>query len=129
MGCAPVPFQTIVVQRLEERIVEGLHTTLLLLATLLHEHRIAALSHLLTRSQDGRARALLLEALEALLPPVESARLMPLLEADNSSALAAAAARALGRKLPSFDEAIRETLADHDRLTRTFLAATLDATR
>ena len=116
----------LVVQRLEERIVEGLHTTLLLLATLLHEHRIAALSHLLTRSQDGRARALLLEALEALLPPAESARLLPLLENDNSSALAAAAARALGHKLPSFEEASRETLVDPDRLTRTFLAATLD---
>jgi hypothetical protein len=126
-GLRTGPVSEVVVQRLDERIVEGLHTTLLLLATLLHEHRIAALSHLLTRSQDGRARALLLEALEALLPPAESARVMPLLEYDNSSALAAAAARALGHKLPSFDEAIRETLADPDRLTRTLLAATLDA--
>ena len=37
------------------------------------------------------------------------------------------AARALGQALPSFADAVRETAADHDALTRRFLAATLDA--
>ncbi len=118
----------IVLQRLRERIADGLHTTLLLLATRLHEDRIAALGRLLARAVDGRRRAVLLEALEALLPPVESARLMPLFESPGSSTLAIAVARAMGRDLPSFDEAVRATLSDDDELTRSLLAATLDAT-
>ncbi len=121
------PVSDAVVQRLRERIAEGLHTTLLLLATRLHEDRIAALGHLLDRSSDGRQRAVLLEALEALLPPAESVRLMPLLEHGGSPTQAMDAARALRRALPSFDEALGATLADHDWLTRTLLAATLDA--
>ena len=125
-GLRKGPARDVVFQRLNERIAEGLQTTLLLLATLLHEGRIAALERLVVQSQDGRRRAVLLEALEALLPPAESARLMPLLEHADRSTLAPAAARALGRPLPSFDEAVRDTLADHDLLTRTLLAATLD---
>lgn len=118
----------IVLQRLRERIADGLHTTLLLLATRLHEDRIAALGRLLARALDGRRRAVLLEALEAVLPPAERARLMPLFENPSSSTLAIAVARAMGRALPSFDEAVRATLADDDELTRSLLAATLDAT-
>jgi hypothetical protein len=126
-GLRKGPARAAVLQRLNERIAEGLHTTLLLLATLLHEDRIAALGRLLVQAHDRRRRAVLLEALEALLPPAESARLIPLLERTDPATLAPAAARALGRGLPSFDEAVRETLADHDQLTRTLLGATLDA--
>jgi hypothetical protein len=126
-GLRKGPARDAVLQRLRERIAEGLHTTLLLLATVLHEDRIAALGRILVQSRDGRRRAVLLEALEALLPPAESAWLIPLLERADPSTLAPAAARALGRPLPSFDEAVRDTLADHDQLTRTLLTATLDA--
>jgi CRP-like cAMP-binding protein len=41
--------------------------------------------------------------------------------------LAIDAARTLGRELPSFEDAVRTIFADHDRLTRELLAATLDA--
>lgn len=117
----------LVLQRLSERIAAALHVALRLLATRLREERIASLADLLARSPDGRARALLLEALEALLPPADAARFVPLLEDGQSPALANASAAELGRELPSFDEALRATLADRDRLTRTFLLATLDA--
>ena len=117
----------VVLQRLRERTAESLHTTLLLLATMLHEERIAALGRLLARSPDKRRRAVLLEALEALLPPAESARLMPLLESDVSPALALRAARALDCEPPSFQQAFDETLSDEDLLTRELLAVTLEA--
>jgi hypothetical protein len=126
-GLRAGPVSRLVLQRLDERIAEGLHTTLLLLATLQHEDQIAALGDLLARSRDGRGRAVLLEALEAVLPPAERVRLIPLLEGGSSAAAAAAAARALGRPLPSFDDAVRETANDPDPLTRSFLAATLGA--
>src|SRR5262249_36115146 len=98
----------------------------LLLATVRHEERIADLAHLLARSPDGRARALLLEALEALLPVDEAKRLMPLLEHDAVQTCAEDSARLLGRKLPTFEEAAREAIVDRDLLTRRFLTATLD---
>jgi len=126
-GLRAGPVSEVVLQRLNERVVEGTHTALLLLATLLHDDRIAALMPLLARSRDSRRRAVLLEALDALLPPGERTRLLPLLEHGASPTLAPAAAAALGRELPSFDEAVRETLGDRDRLTRRLLAATLDA--
>ncbi|HVO26891.1 MAG TPA: cyclic nucleotide-binding domain-containing protein [Candidatus Margulisiibacteriota bacterium] len=116
----------LILQRLAERIAEGLHTVLFLLATIRHEDRIASLAHLLARSPDGRGRALLLEGLDALLPPEEGERLLPLLEHDAVATCAEESARLLGRELPSFDAAVREALADGDPLTRTFLAATLD---
>jgi hypothetical protein len=125
-GLRTGPAPDAVVQRLNERIAEGLHATLLLFAALLHEERIATLGRFLSRSPDRRRRAVLLEALEALLPPAQSARLMPLLEQRDPAVLATAAARAVGAALPSFDDAVHATLADRDRLTRELLAATLD---
>ena len=108
-GLGTGPVSDLVLQRLRERVDESAHTTLLLLAALHHEDRIANLGHLLVRSGGGRARAVLLEALESLLPPAERARLMPLL--DDTASAAVTAAAALGRDLPSFDDALRETLA------------------
>jgi hypothetical protein len=119
----------LVLQRIEERIAEGLHTTLLMLAMQQHNDQIAALGHLLYHSRDGRGRAVVIEALEALLRPAENARLLALLEGGSVSGAAVAAAEALGRPLPSFDDAVRETLTDTDALTRAFLLASLGATR
>jgi hypothetical protein len=120
-GLRTGPVSDLVLQRLDERVEESVHTTLLLLATLHHEERLAALGRLLARSPSGPGRAVLLEALEALLPPGEKARLLPLIEGSGS------AAAALGREPPSFEEALRAALTDHDALTLTFLVATLDA--
>jgi len=121
------PLADIVLQRLRERIDEGVQTLLLLLATLRNEERFAVLGRLLARSPRDRGRAVLVEALDALLPLDERRRLLPLLDHADPRA-ARAAARALGRPLPAFDDAVREALADPDRLTGDLLRATLDAT-
>ena len=118
----------LVVQRLRERVDEAAQTALLLLATLLDEDRLAALGRLLVRSPRGRSRAVLLEALEALLPAKERVRIIPVLD-DVDSRAAAAAAQALGRSLPSFEDALREAMAEQDALTGAFLAAPRDAAR
>ena len=109
---------------MRERGEDTLHSILLLLAALHDDDRLAALARLLARSPRGRARATLLEALEALLRPAERDRLLPLLDDDVGRA-AAAAGLALGRELPSFGTAVRDTLAERDGLTITFLSAAL----
>jgi len=120
------PVSDIVVQRLGERIAESVHTVLLLIAAQVHEDRIAALGHLLGRSPEGRGRAVLLEALEALLPSADRGAIMPLLEDGTSAASVSAAVRALGRQRISFADAVRETMVDQDHLTRALLTATVN---
>ena len=127
-GLARGPVSSLVVQRLHERVDENAHSALLLLATLENEDRLAVLGRLLARSPRGRGRDVLLEAVEALLPPDERQRLMPLLD-DLDGRAALAAAHALGRPLPTYDEALREVMAEPDTLTTSFLAATLDGER
>ena len=117
----------LVLQRLQERVTESAHTALLLLATLLDEERIARLCRLLGRTtRDGRERAVLLEALEALLPPEHRDRVMPILEEQDLTVRATNVADSLGHTLPSFDHTVREILAGDDALARDFLGATLD---
>jgi AAA family ATP:ADP antiporter len=115
----------LVVQRLSERAGESLHTTLLLLAALLREDRISKLCRLLGRASDARTRAVLYEALEALLPPEDRARLLPLLEQHGNPVARDAVTERVDRS--SLDVALRDVLEDDDRLTRAFLCATLDA--
>jgi hypothetical protein len=115
---------SIVIQRLEERIGEGLHTTLLLLAALHREESIAQLAEHLKRTPDPRRRAILLEALEALLPPDEKRLLLPLLEDSSTQHKAARAAERLGIPIPSSEIAARDLEADSDELTRMLFAAT-----
>ena len=81
-------------QRIEERVQEELHTALLFLAAIEGEERIAELGDRLERTRGReRQRAIVLEALESLLPPQEKARLMPLLEEDTSHGLGRTARR------------------------------------
>jgi hypothetical protein len=114
-----------VVQRLRERLDESSHTVVLLIAAIRDDERLARVGRLLGRTHSVRDRALVLEALEALLPPHEQARLLPLLEDGSSAALARTAAEALGRPLPSFEEAIVEVLASSDGLSQDLLRGTL----
>lgn len=127
-GLAGGRVSDLVVQRLRERVDEDAHGALLLLATLHNEDRLAVLGRLLARSPHGRGRAVLLEALEALLPPDQRVRLMPLLD-DVDSRAAQSAAIALACALPSFEEALRDAMAEPDPILAAFLAATLDADR
>ena len=127
-GLARGDVSSLVVQRMRERVDENAHSALLLLAALEHEDRLAVLGRLLARSPRGRSRDVLLEAVEALLPPDPRLRLMPLLD-DVDGRAAVAAAEALDRTLLSYDEALREAMAESDALTTSFLAATLGADR
>jgi hypothetical protein len=118
----------LVLRRLRERIDESAHTALLLLAAALDDERIGRTSELLRHAGGGRDRAVVLEALEAVLPADEALRLLPLLDHERPRAIAARVARTLGSRPPSFDEAVAAVLADGDRLTAALLAGTLDAT-
>ncbi|MGH7790300.1 MAG: cyclic nucleotide-binding domain-containing protein, partial [Candidatus Binatia bacterium] len=118
----------LVLQRLRERLGEHLHSVLILLATQRDAERFVVLGRLLARTPQGRGRAVLLEALEALLPPDERGRIMPLLD-DGTARAARVAAEALRRPLLSFEQAVREAMADADPLTVAFLAATQEAPR
>src|SRR5262249_48602710 len=114
----------LVLRRLRERVEGSAHTALLLLAAVLDDERVGRVSDLLRSVGSARDRAVLLEALEAALPPEECARLLPLLDHESP------AARGLGNRLPSFDETVAAVMADGDRLTVGLLRGTLDpATR
>jgi hypothetical protein len=115
----------LLLQRLRERMDESMHCVLELLSTLLEDDRIAGVCRSLGRSWNVRDRAVLLEALEALLPAEESARILPLLEDHGSQRLAAAAADE--RHWPTLEEAIARLLQSSDFLTVALVAATTDA--
>jgi hypothetical protein len=115
----------IVLQRLGERLDEGLHTALQLLAAVYDDDRIADIAVPLRRARGGRQHAILLEALESLLSPVEKAQLVPLLEDQTAAARGRAAARTLQIPVPSGAAVVRSLLEDPDELTRRFAAATL----
>ena len=124
-GAVPV----ISLQRVEERIEEGLHTLLLFLAALRNDDRIAELCDLLRRGVDGRQRAILLEALEAFLPAEYGAQLIPLLEYRTLGLRGTSAEAVLGVRIASFEQACAALREDPDELTRMLAATMLDGTR
>jgi len=120
-------FAPLLLQRLGERLDEGLHTALHLLAALHDDDRIAGLAGPLGRARGRREHAILLEALEALLPPTEKQQLIPLLEDRTVAERGVMAARALGVAIPSYEETLQGLLEDPDELTRCLAVATLPA--
>ncbi len=114
-----------VLQRLHERIDESSHMAVLLIAAARDDERLARVGRLIGRTHSVRDRALVLEALEALLPDDDGTRLLPLLEEVTSTSLARTAAEALGRPVPSFEEAVAEVLAGSDGLSQDLLRGTL----
>lgn len=110
-------------QRLRERVDEGTRAALSLFATLLRDERIAELGPLLERVRSDRERAVLLEALEALLPARDASTLLGVLDATTRpTSPAATDAHAAATR----EEALRLALRDDDSLTRAFVAATLE---
>jgi len=116
----------LLLQRLREQVDESLRVVLELLAAVLDDDRIASVCRSLGPAWNVRDRAVLLEALEALLPAAEGARILPLLEDQSAQRLALIAARALNRPWPTLEEAISRALASHDGLTIALVAATID---
>ena len=113
-------------QRLEERIGEELHTSLLFLSAIRDEQRIAELGAQLRRLQGGRRHAILLEALEALLGLQEKSVLVPLLEDRPTRQKLRDAAAALRRANGSPDIALQALIEDSEELTRTLALALAD---
>ncbi|HXV35898.1 MAG TPA: cyclic nucleotide-binding domain-containing protein [Myxococcota bacterium] len=119
------PAAAIVAQRLHERIEEGFHTALLLLAAIHGEDRFAELGERIKRGGGAGLNAILLEALDALLAPGEKAQLMPLMGDRALELRAHAAASSLGIAPPDLREAALALLEDPDELTRMLTAETL----
>jgi len=117
----------IVLQRLGERLDEGLHTALQLLAAVHDDDRIANLAVPLRCARGRRQHAILLEALESLLSPLEKAQLVPILEDQTAAERGRAAARTLGIPVPSGAALAQSLLEDSDELTRRIAAGTLPA--
>jgi hypothetical protein len=115
----------IILQRLQERLDEGVHTVLLFLAAIHNERRIAELDGLLRRTRGERQHAIVLEALDALLTPRETVQLLPFLEDRSLETHGRVVAAELGVSIPSFEQAARTLLTDTDELTRTLAIATL----
>jgi hypothetical protein len=114
----------ILLQRLDERADEGVQRALLILAAVHHDDALTELVHQLRRASDVRRRAILFEALEALLDPLERDALVPLLDDRPLDERAAEAARRLGAALPAPDLAAQSLLDDGDELTRRLARAT-----
>ncbi len=115
----------IVLQRLHERIDEGLHTALLLLAAIYDEDRFAELGERIKRGGGSGINAMLFEALDALLAPHEKAQLMPLMGDRPLALRAQSAAASLGVSLPDVRQAALALLEESDELTRVLVAETL----
>src|SRR5262249_54269293 len=107
----------LVLRRLRERVDENAHTALLLLAATLDDRRAAGGGGLLRPTPAGRGRAVLLEAWEAVLPAGEAARVLPLLDRERPRATADWVAGVLESQPTTFDQVVREIVADADQLT------------
>ncbi len=116
-------------QRLEERVGEKLHPSLLFLSAIRDERRIAELAAQLRRLQGGRRHAILLEALEALLGPQEKSALVPLLEDRPRRQKLRDAAAALRRANGSPKAALLALVEDSEELTRTLALALAEGTQ
>lgn len=116
----------LVLQCLRERIDESVHAVLELLSAVLDDPRIANVCRSLGRGWNVRDRAVLLEALDALLPAAERMRILPLLEDHSAQRLGAASAQALGRRWPTLEEAIAQAVSLRDPLMTALVAATFD---
>lgn len=116
----------IVLQRLDERLEEGSHAVLQILAALNDNESIAEVSHHFRRAHDSRRRAILIEALEALLAPEEKNAVVPLLDDRPLRDRADATAEMLGTPVPPPGLAVRNLREDRDELTRMLVHATSD---
>jgi hypothetical protein len=112
-------------RRLEERIAEAIGALLAFCAVRYDDERIAELERRLRRAPDDRSRDILVEAIEALLPPEMQPELVPLLEAGSWPERGLRAARQLGRPPASAREARAVLIDDGDALTQRLARAFL----
>jgi hypothetical protein len=119
----------LLVQRLDERVREALHTLAIVLTARFSDGGVGEIDSAIRQAQGERQRAILLEAIERSLTSREAARLLPLLESGWCSGREGAK-RQLGGSVPSPREAVQGLIQDTDTLTRTLAGlavAALDA--
>ncbi len=116
----------LLVQRLDERLEEGGHAALQILAAVHDRESIAQVGQQMRRNRDPRRRAILVEALEAVIEPEEKRALLPLLEDRPLASRAEATAQSLGTPVPPADLALRTLRRDRDELTRLLACGTTD---
>ncbi|MBW2315742.1 MAG: cyclic nucleotide-binding domain-containing protein [Deltaproteobacteria bacterium] len=116
----------LVVQRLDERVDEGLHTALMLLAGLRtrYSEEFEDLAESLPGTPSGRRRATLVVVLEEIADAREKDDLLPLLDEDRPRRCARAA-RTLGIEVPAEEEVIRQIRKSSDELSRTLVEGSL----
>ena len=123
----------LVLRRLEERVAESLETLLACVAVLGDDDRVGELVRRLHRVPDERSRDIVVEALEAVLPATARADVVALLETASWGQRGRLSAQALGRDLPTPEQAWQELLADRDaiswRLARAFAPQAVEERR
>jgi len=124
-GAVQANLSPILLQRLGERLDEGISTALHLLAAIHDDDRIANVVVPLRRARGTRQYAILLEALEAMLSPSEKQELLPLLEDRSASERGRVAAEDLGVPVPNGAQVEKIVLESPDELTRSIAALTL----
>jgi hypothetical protein len=98
---------------------------LLFFAAILDDRRIAELAERLRdMKEQPRHRAIVLEALEALLPPADRKRLLPLLEGADAEARSR---RSAMLRSPDLEQTLRALADDPEDLTRTIATGLLAA--
>jgi AAA family ATP:ADP antiporter len=116
----PDAMPSIVARRLRERMDEHALAALFLLAAVLDDARLVRAGELLSHAPGARARAVVLEVLDVVLPD-ETAGLLPLLEGGRAAA--DRARRLLGNRATIHEDALGALLAEGDRLTARLIAA------
>jgi AAA family ATP:ADP antiporter len=119
-GTLPGATPSIVRRRLRERMDAHALAALFLLAALLDDARLVRAGEVLARAPGERARAVVLEVLDVVLPD-EATGLLPLLEGGHAAA--DRARRLLGSRATTPEDALGALLDDGDRLTARLLAA------
>ena len=123
----------LVLRRLEERVAEALATLLAIVAVLEDDGRVSELERRLHRAPDERSRDIVVEAIEAVLPATARADVVPLLETASWERRGRLSAQALGRGVPTPEQAWEQLLVDRDpiswRLARVFAPQAVEERR
>ena len=122
-----------VLRRLEERVAEALATLLAFVAVIEDDTRVSELERRLHRAPDERSRDIVVEAIEAVLPATARADVVPLLETASWERRGRLSAQALGRGVPTPEQAWEQLLVDRDpiswRLARVFAPQAVEERR
>lgn len=116
---------SLLLKRLDERIDEGLHASLMLLTAIHDDDRIAEIADHLRVTTDNKQLSILVEALETLLNANEKKTLVPLVENRQLDKLSKRYSKELDVALPEYELTLAAMIKSSDELTRMIAAATV----